>query len=132
MSIISRPLAAVAALTNLKLQRAAGGEHHPGTRWRCLHMPMYDLYSFESTLCGCFAAILIWNMYEHIMSFMVPISCPQDASGSITVHLQEMISHLIDPLTGKVRVRLRVKGFHCKSLEAFLIFQVSIGTIFRS
>ena len=80
---------------------------------------MYDLYSLGSTLCGCFAAIWIWNMYEHIMPFVVPISCPQDVSGSITVHLQEMISHLIDPLTGKVRVRLRVNGFHCKSLKVF-------------
>ena len=72
MSIISRPPAAVAALTNLKLQRAAGGEHHPGTRWRCLHMPMYDLYSFGSTLCGFFAGIWIWTMYEHVMSSWCP------------------------------------------------------------
>lgn len=57
VSIISRPPAAVAALTNLKLQRAAGGEHHPGTRWRCFCIPMYDLYSLGS---------VVWMFCSHL------------------------------------------------------------------
>ena len=81
-----------------------GGVPHPGTRWRCFHMPMYTIYVGKY----CVDVLQGSGIRRSWCPFLAHKTFPV-ASQSLS-HVQEMISHLIDPLTGKVRVRLREEG----------------------